>query len=266
MNEKSKSLFNIKFYLFILLSLIYHFCNDMNPFNELLNEIRKYDTKIDIRNNRVLAKYKQDKDLTTSRLKENMAYNTKYEKNDIYNNTRGNIRKNKNSNKNLLNKTQYCIEVLDYNNGMFDGKHFHFEKKWIKKKDYDNYVERNRRICDIALKKIKFKSYGFGIVLFILFFLVGIGLPILRVFDFDENSTFTPFKTLWKFIYEDSGLKAIIEVTESQAVVGGVAGVQYFYLVTYVLLIIILAILLILAIPKILRNNEKYKKIKYISE
>ncbi|KAI4836218.1 hypothetical protein MKS88_004006 [Plasmodium brasilianum] len=83
------------------------------------------------------------------------------------------------SNKSLLNKAQYYTEVIDYNNGMFDGKHFFFKKKRIKKKDYDHIHERNRKICDISLRKIRFRKYGIGVAIFFIFFLLGIGVPVL---------------------------------------------------------------------------------------
>ncbi|SBS93620.1 Plasmodium exported protein (Pm-fam-a like), unknown function [Plasmodium malariae] len=227
----------------------------MNTFNESLDEICKFDKKLYIGNNRLLAKYKQNKDLNISGLKENIPYNTDYEKKDIYNNERGAKGKNKQSNRNLLNKAQYYTEVVDYNNGMFDGKYFHFEKKWIKKKDYDTFLEKNRRIKNIALKKIKFRSYGFGIAIFFFFFLMGIGLPILRAYESVEGAHFTPFKTCWEFIYTTLGLGAD---GETQVI----PGVEYFFLAIFVFLIILLAVSLIVTIHKILRNNEKYEKIK----
>ncbi|KAI4841140.1 hypothetical protein MKS88_000375 [Plasmodium brasilianum] len=263
MYQKNKPLYIIKFYMFILFNWIYHFCNDMNRFNESLDEICKFDKKLYIGNNRLLAKYKQNKDLNISGLKENIPYNTDYEKKDISNNERGAKGKNKWSNRNLLNKAQYYTEVVDYNNGMFDGKHFHFEKKWIKKKDYDTFLEKNRRIKNIALKKIKFRNYGFGIAIFFFFFLMGIGLPILRAYESAEGAIFTPFKTCWEFIYNILGLA---NDAKSQTPKAAVPGVEYFYLAIFVFLIILLSVSLIVTIPKILRNNEKYEKIKLIAK
>ncbi|KAI4841048.1 hypothetical protein MKS88_000816 [Plasmodium brasilianum] len=268
MYQKNKPLSIIKFYMFILFNWIYHFCNDMNKFNESLDEICKFDKKLYIGNNRLLAKYKQNKDLNISGLKEKIPYNTDHEKNDISNNEMGDKGKNKESNRNLLNKAQYYTEVVDYNNGMFDGKHFHFEKKWIRKKDYDTFLEKNRKIKNIALRKIKFRSYGFGIAIFFFFFLMGIGLPILRAYESVEGAPFTPFKTCWEFIYEGLHLETIIPKIKTELLPTKeiIPGAEYFFLGTFVVFIILLAALIIVAIPKILRNYEKYKKIKYISE
>ncbi|SBS99478.1 Plasmodium exported protein (Pm-fam-a like), unknown function [Plasmodium malariae] len=108
-----------------------------------------------------------------------MSNNEEWKKKYISNNERVSIGRKKQSNRSILNKEQYYTELIDYNNGMFDGKHFHFEKKWIKKKDYDNFLENRKRIRHIALKKIKFKNYGFGVVLFFIFCFLGIGIPAL---------------------------------------------------------------------------------------
>ncbi|SBS92569.1 hypothetical protein PMALA_036520, partial [Plasmodium malariae] len=96
--------------------------------------------KLDKRSCRLLAKYNNDKDSSVLVLKD-LPYNGEHEKMIITNNERRNKEKNKQPIKSLLNKAQYYTEVIDYNNGMFDGKHFHFQKKWVKKKDYDTYLE-----------------------------------------------------------------------------------------------------------------------------
>ncbi|SBT01639.1 hypothetical protein PMALA_082720 [Plasmodium malariae] len=87
-----------------------------------------------------------------------MPNRAEYEKKNISNNKEGTKGKNKEYYKSSLNKAQLYTEVMDYNNGMFDGKHFHFEKKFIRKKDYDYILQKSRRIHDIDLKKIKFRS------------------------------------------------------------------------------------------------------------
>ncbi|SBT00482.1 Plasmodium exported protein (Pm-fam-a like), unknown function [Plasmodium malariae] len=165
-------------------------------------------------------------------LKEDIAFNGEHDN-----------KKNKKLNRRSLNNARYYTEIIDYNNGMFDGKHFHFEKKWITKKDYDNIVERNRRICDIALQKKKFRSYGFGVTLFFLLFVLGVGLPILDGLKYLE-SVLSPMKTLLQ----------------------NVSAEKYTFLISFGILIIILAVLIIIIIPRILRNNEKYKKIKLMTE
>ncbi|KAI4839605.1 hypothetical protein MKS88_002162 [Plasmodium brasilianum] len=89
---------------------------------------------IDTINCRYLAKYKQNKYSDIAASKEGTLYSGKCEENDISYNGKGNTGKNKKYNRNSLNKAEFYTEVIDYNNGMFDGKLFHFEKKWTKKK------------------------------------------------------------------------------------------------------------------------------------
>lgn len=78
-------------------------------------------------------------------------------------------RKSKQTNRSLLKNAEYYTDVIDYNNGLFDEKHVHIDKKWIKQKGYNDFLEKRRRIGDIALKKIKFRNYGFGVVMFFFF-------------------------------------------------------------------------------------------------
>ncbi|SBS93707.1 Plasmodium exported protein (Pm-fam-a like), unknown function [Plasmodium malariae] len=220
------------------------------------------------RNHRLLAKYKQDKESNSVRPKGWQQNYEEYQKKDISYNEKRVKDKNKQSNRSLLNKEEYYTEVVDNNNGMFDGKYFHFEKKMIKNKDYNYFLEKKRRICDIDLKKTKFRSYGFGVAIFFLFFLSGIGLPLLRAYESVKDSSFTPFKICWEFIYNTLNLETIIPKvkTVEPGSVASIPGVDYFYLVIFVVLIVTLGILLIVAIPKILRNNEKYNKIKSMTE
>ncbi|SBS93598.1 Plasmodium exported protein (Pm-fam-a like), unknown function [Plasmodium malariae] len=212
------------------------------------------DRKSDTRNYRLLSKYKQDKISNNLELKDYISNDGESKKRNKSNNEKGIKGTKKQPNRSILNNAQYYTDVVDYNSGMFDGKHFHFEKKWIKKKDYDNFLEKKRRLGDIALKKVKFKNYVFGVAIFFIFFLLGIGLPILR------------------------GLKLSLGSTEYQATIidnqilnflKKILGLQkegYAYILLFAVTFIMLSILIILAIYKILRNNEKYQKIKLMNE
>ncbi|SBS98889.1 Plasmodium exported protein (Pm-fam-a like), unknown function, partial [Plasmodium malariae] len=201
---------------------------------------------------RLLANYKQQYSNNVY-LKEKFPNNEVNEKKDIHSNKMDITGKRKQSNRSLLNKAQYYTEIVDYNNGMFDGKHFHFEKKWIRKKDYDNFLEKKRKICDITLKKIKFKNYGFGVAIFFFFFLLGIGLPIYRGLEMSiPNLDNQRGETINKII---SRIKEMIGLEEGTI-----------YVILFGIHMIILAIIFIIAIYKILRNNEKYKKIKLMTE
>ncbi|SBS99199.1 Plasmodium exported protein (Pm-fam-a like), unknown function [Plasmodium malariae] len=182
-----------------------------------------------------------------------MPDNGKSDKENISINIKRNNRRNKQSNSSLLNNATYYTEVVDYNNVMFDGKHFHFEKRWIKKKDYNTFLEKNNRIRNITLRKIKFKNYGFGVSIFFIFFLLGIGLPILKALQSYNVLTdkLAFMKSFWEYV----------EKPFTYIVNGEEAFVLFFFV-----LIIILGAIIVIAIPKILRNNEKYKKIKLMTE
>ncbi|KAI4833927.1 fam-m protein, partial [Plasmodium brasilianum] len=128
MYYKNLLLLFIKIDAFILLSWIFLF-NHNNMFNKSLSKDSNSLEKLDKRSCRLLAKYNNDKDSNVLVLKD-LPYKGEHEKIIITNNKRRNKEKNKQSIKSLLNKAQYYTEVIDYNNGMFDGKHFHFQKKW----------------------------------------------------------------------------------------------------------------------------------------
>ncbi|SBS99970.1 Plasmodium exported protein (Pm-fam-a like), unknown function [Plasmodium malariae] len=209
--------------------------------------------KINSRYYRLLGKCRQYNDLNNAWLKEKFPINGENKKKDASNNKSNATVKCKQFNISSLNKAQHYIEVIDFNNGTFDGKHFHFEKKWIKKKNYDKFLDKKRRICDIALKKIKFRNYGYGVAIFFLFVLLGLGLPIWRGLELSvqnlQNQRAGIFNSIITFITTMTGLD---EGT--------------IYVVLFVVVMIILAIIVIIAIYKILSNNERYKKIKLMTE
>ncbi|KAI4838052.1 hypothetical protein MKS88_003475 [Plasmodium brasilianum] len=253
MEQKSYSIVFIKFSAFIFLTWICYIICEVNKFTESFSVNSKIRRILDARIHRLLAKYKQNRDSYIVELKDVMPNRAEYEKKNISNNKEGTKRKNKEYYKSSLNKAQFYTEVMDYNNGMFDGKHFHFEKKFIRKKDYDDFLQKSRRLHDIDLKKIKFRSYSFGVIIFILFCLLGIGLPILRALDMGKKPIFESFSSLWNLIKGYLGQQ--IECL----------GVEYFYGILFSFCILVLAVIIIITIPKILRNNEKYKKIKLLS-
>ncbi|SBT85616.1 fam-m protein [Plasmodium malariae] len=253
MEQKIKLISFNKTTMFFVLIWICNFNNDFNIFNKYLANENNFNKTLYTITYRLLVKYKEDKNSNITQLKVGMPDNWKSDKENISINIKRNKGKNKQSNSSLLNRATYYTEVVDYNDGMFDGKHFHFEKRWIKKKDYNTFLEKNNRIRDIALRKIKFRNYGFGVFIFFIFFLLGIGLPILKALPsysaLEEKLAF--IKSFWDYI--EKPFEYIVKKEEAFAL--------FFFV-----LIIILGAILIIAIPKILRNNEKYKKIKLMTE
>ncbi|SBT86088.1 fam-m protein [Plasmodium malariae] len=238
----------IRIGMFAILSWICNFNNYMYIFKKYLDGMCNYDRETYTRNYRLLSKYKEHKDSNNLWLKEKLPNNEVIGQKITSNNEVGTNRKNNQSHKCLLNKAQYYTEVIDYNNGMFDGKHFHFQKKWIKKKDYDTFLEKKKRIGDISLKKIKFRSYKFGISIFLVFFLLGIGLPVSSAFGLSDGSQ--QGNDILSFLKSTLGLSS-----ERNA-----------YILLFLVTFIMLAVLIIIAIYKILRNNEKCQKIKLMME
>ncbi|KAI4833902.1 fam-m protein [Plasmodium brasilianum] len=210
--------------------------------------------KLNTRNYRSLGKYEKD-NLNNFLLKEKFLKNGVNEKISIYINEKADKRKSKQTNRSLLKNAEYYTDVIDYNNGLFDGKHFHIEKKWIKQKGYNDFLEKRRRIGDIALKKIKFRNYGFGVVMFFFFFLVVVGIPLSPGLTFLNNIKWTEIKnnTVGNFFYD--AIEKMTNITDT-----------YSYIVYFSIIIVILSVMLIIRIYNILKNNEKYSKIKIINE
>ncbi|SCN12440.1 fam-m protein [Plasmodium malariae] len=178
MVHKIKLLFFIKIFTFILLTWIYQFNSELCTFNKFGDKNYNPSEKLDTGCYRILAKDKQHNDSNNVYSKEKFTNNEENNQKEIYKNEMFRKRKSIQSNRSMLNKAQYYTEVIDYNNGIFDGKHFHFQKKWIKKKNYDTFLEKKRRICNIALKKIRFRKYRYAVFMLFFFFLLGIGLPM----------------------------------------------------------------------------------------
>ncbi|SBT01640.1 Plasmodium exported protein (Pm-fam-a like), unknown function [Plasmodium malariae] len=257
MNKRIKTNIFIKIAAFIILEWISNFDNYKCIFIKFANENCNYDGKLYTRNYRLLAKYKQDNDSNNVLLKERFPNNEVKKQTNISHNEKVTRGKSNQSNKSLLNKAQYYTEIIDNSSVIFDGKHFHFEKKWIKKKHYDSFLEKRRRICDIYLGKIKFKSYGFVIVLFFIFFLVGIGIPILHGVGLLQTigtwmTKLPVVENCWKFLEH---IFESISLTQ-----------EHLYILSFGVLLIILTITLIIGVLKILKNNEKYKKLKLMTE
>ncbi|SBS95580.1 Plasmodium exported protein (Pm-fam-a like), unknown function, partial [Plasmodium malariae] len=182
---------------------------------------------------RSLARCKHYYDSNDIYLKENFQNKGANIRRNIYNNEKESNGKKKQSRRFSLNKAEYYTEVFDYNNGMFDGKHFHFEKKWIKKKEYDRFIEKNRRIRDIALKKIKFRSYGLGVVIFLIFFILGVGISI--------SSGIKYLDTLWDSIKNEDFWKILdLASKDLNGILGG-----YTYIIFFCILMFILAVMVI---------------------
>ncbi|SBT87572.1 fam-m protein [Plasmodium malariae] len=248
MEHKIKHIIFIKIFAFIFLFWICHLKSYMIIFDKSFEEYYNICRKLDTRIFRSLTIYKHDKDSYILGLKQNILNNTDYKKKNIIINKKEAPFKSKKSNKNLLNKAQYYTEVTDYSNGIFDGKHFHFEKKWIKRKNYSHFLEKKRRLCDIALGKIKFRHYRYGVGLFLIFIMLGILYIIGDIY------------VSWEKVGGKIrvNLESIIKIPVSLD--------PYTCAILYAIDIVIFSILIIITIPRILKNKEIYNKLKLMNE
>ncbi|KAI4840523.1 hypothetical protein MKS88_001250 [Plasmodium brasilianum] len=254
MEQKMNLLVIIKIVVYAFLSLICHFNKDASKASKSLSQDCNIIIKLDIRNCRCLAKYKNNKDLNNTWSNEKYLNSAVHEQKDISNNIKGVKGKKKDTNKNFSNMGKYYIEVVDNNNGMFDGKYFHFEKKLIKKKDYDNYIEKKRRICDISLKKLKFRNYGYVVAVFFIISLFGIGVPVMSGME----SLTQMLTSITSLSFLEPLKDAIAGLDKTQKL--------YLFIAVFSIILIELSIIVITVIYKILRNNEKYNKIKLMNE
>ncbi|SBS96384.1 PIR Superfamily Protein, partial [Plasmodium malariae] len=223
-----------------------------------LDGIYNVDSKLVERAYRLLGKHKQKKRSNVVCIKEELPNNEGFEKKDISNHDDVAIRKRKQSNRRSLDKTELYTEVIDYDSGMFDGKHYHYEKKWINKKDYDNILKRKRRINFVTLSKMKYKGYGLVVAIFLFLLLFGIGLPVLEFSGVKETIGKSLSNATWWLPMKDFGNKLASLLTDFI--------LDNIFILSYVVSIVMLAIVIVILVPRILRNNEKYKKIKLTKE
>ncbi|SBT00218.1 Plasmodium exported protein (Pm-fam-a like), unknown function [Plasmodium malariae] len=163
--------------------------------------------------------------------------------------------KNKSSNVSSLKNGQYYIKVIDYNNGFFDGKHFQFEKKWVKKIDHDDYIKRNRMIATIASKKLKFRKYRYLVYIFLPILLFGIGLPILQYQGLLPQGKGSVFEVLKLDKWWEPFVKTMLGDLR-----------HHFFKIFFGAFLITIVILVVTVIFKILKNKEKYNKIKLCAQ
>ncbi|KAI4839829.1 fam-m protein [Plasmodium brasilianum] len=257
-DQKIKLFFFTKIFTFTFLTWIFLFTSYASKINKTLDGIYNVDSKLVERAYRLLGKHKQKKRLNVVCIKEELPNNEGFEKKDISNHDDVAIRKKKRLNGSSLDKSKLYTEVIDYDSGMFDGKHYHYEKKWINKKDYDNILKRKRRINFMTLCKMKYKGYGLVVAIFLFLLLFGIGLPILEFSGVKETIRKSLISAAWWSPMKYFGNKLASLLTDFI--------LDNIFILSYVVSIVMIAIVIVILVPRILRNNEKYKKIKLTKE
>ncbi|SBT00470.1 Plasmodium exported protein (Pm-fam-a like), unknown function [Plasmodium malariae] len=140
--------------------------------NKSLNECYSHRRKIYTTNYRLLAKYKQDRDLSFFCLKEESP-NGVYYKEDISSNEEGEVGKKKHINGSLSTIARRNKKSLKNKSCIFETKKYsHLEKKIFKELDYVDFLKSNMTISDKIYKKIMIKKCGLRIALPLLLFLI----------------------------------------------------------------------------------------------
>ncbi|SBT00848.1 fam-m protein [Plasmodium malariae] len=258
MEQKIKSLIFLEIATLILLTWISNFICVESTYNKLLDKNYSHCKKFSIRSYRLLAKCVQNENSSIIDLKEEIPNNGKLPPQDISNNEKGIKEKKKPFNRSSLNKTKFYAEVTDYDNAMFDGKHFHYEKKWIDKKNYDNFVKKDRGARYMALRKLKYTGYRLVFAIFFVFLLFGIGLPTIQF-----TEVFNNIGTFWT---STLGLPSIKDWGAPISRVLSDVILDNSFLISYVISLVLLGLVIALLVPKIFINNEKYKKLKLRKE
>ncbi|SBS95877.1 Plasmodium exported protein (Pm-fam-a like), unknown function [Plasmodium malariae] len=151
----------------------------MSSLNKNLDEKRDLRKELNTRNNRLLAKYKQNKYSSNENFKEEMPNNEVKEKKHISNNKKGTSRKHKQSCRSPLYKEEYSKN--DKKNKFLmskTSKFYDFEKKIFKKLDHENYVKNIKTIENKEYKKLERTKRRIRIAFLLLFILILI-LPII---------------------------------------------------------------------------------------
>ncbi|KAI4840207.1 fam-l protein [Plasmodium brasilianum] len=182
MEQEIKLYFFIKVSLFIFFTWICHFSNNISIFDKFLYGKRTSGSKLDIRNYRLLAKYRHDKYSNFLNSKEEIPnYMMKKEK-DICINDKGDIRKMNQSDAHSLNNTGgYKLHKKNKSNIFETIKLSHIEKIIFKELDYIDFVKKNRTISDETYKKIIRKKLALRITIPLLLFLL---LSVSMIIDF----------------------------------------------------------------------------------
>ncbi|SBT85845.1 fam-l protein [Plasmodium malariae] len=187
MKQKMNMHFFIKIFTFILSFWIYHFKDDADTINKLLDENYIIDNKFCTKYYRLLAKCKTERDSSISQLKD-IPRNEINEKNYISYSAKHSKSKNKPSNESSPRGKEGYKQDIKNNSCIFEKKKCsYFEKKIFKEIDFIDFLKNNRTISNNTYKKVIRKKYGLRIATPVLFFLL---LLILMIIDISLGLSF----------------------------------------------------------------------------
>ncbi|KAI4840607.1 fam-m protein [Plasmodium brasilianum] len=247
MEQNIKLLYFFLIATFVFLAWICNFYHDVSTFNKYLDYNCSDGIELFTRNYRILAKYKQYKDSYIVRLKQDILKNIESEEKILYNNEKGNNEKNPQFNRSSLNREGLYTQTKDKNDEIFDSKHLNFEQKLIKKSISD-FLEK-RRTRNIISKKIKYKSYEFGVGLFFISLLLAIGFPILHGCQV--------FEIAWAWLKSLGPLGSFCNVIKDFL---GLTQFNFFP-IAYTVILMLLSAIFIMVAPNIFKEDGSINKL-----
>ncbi|KAI4841030.1 hypothetical protein MKS88_000798 [Plasmodium brasilianum] len=184
MEQKFKLLIFINISLFILLTWIYYFDDDVSELYKSQDEYYKHSNKLNIRNYRLLSICKHNNDTFIVSLNEVNSNSGMNEKKDIYNNEQMFAKLKRKPNRSSSNNMEFSKKGKKNKSCIFETKKYsRMEKKIFKEQDYLDFLKSNRTIRNNTYQKIIRKKYGFRITLPILFVLLLCILLLLDLFE-----------------------------------------------------------------------------------
>ncbi|KAI4841165.1 hypothetical protein MKS88_000400 [Plasmodium brasilianum] len=169
MEQKNKTILYIKIYMFVFLSWIYYFSNDVIIFIKFLDQNYIFGSKLNKRAYRLLAKYERNKYSDVVRFKRQSPYNEKYEKKGETCSENVNERKSKlveyslnnGGNNEQIRKSKTCD---------FSEADSYFDKKTLNKKYYIRIIKdiRNADFMNLRMKSCHKRKLNFILLTFLL--------------------------------------------------------------------------------------------------
>ncbi|SCO92866.1 fam-l protein [Plasmodium malariae] len=275
MEQKIKVLLLIKIASIVLLTWICHFhVNKYSEFNRYLDENYKCQIMLLQGTYRLLAKYEQNKDSCTVKLRIDLSNDEMSKKKYIFNNEKKNSEKIKQANGSSLYNASDSQQDMKNKSCIYETKRYSYlEKKIFKELDFLDYLKKNKTISNKVYRKIMSKKCGLRIALPLIFFLLLSIVPILDCSLSTENSAWffdllgldkltelkSALSSLYTYLEWTKKTKTTINVNQY----GDFVLMKLFDFILYVIPFFILGFIFILIILYYHKKVKKYEKVKF---
>ncbi|KAI4841046.1 hypothetical protein MKS88_000814 [Plasmodium brasilianum] len=159
MEQKIKLIFFIKICIYLLLTLICHFCIEKIMLN-ISKEEYKFSTNLDLRNFRLLSEYKKENDLNIVKSEQEMLNHEDNSEKVLCRNIKGKKLTNIQSRRSLFYdefRKQYKVQKIL----IYGGKKLsRFERKFFKQLDYIDFIRKNPSISNKTYQTLICKKFG----------------------------------------------------------------------------------------------------------